>query len=101
MEEIMTNPLYYWAVMVGMFMATSLILSSGFFMMGLAFKAMNRVRMKSYRRNMGELLERIYYANKGGDEKLADLAMTLLKNLDPKRAEMIVTITSTKAPRNE
>lgn len=95
MNEIMANPLYYWAAVIGLISATAIILSSAFFMMGAAFKTMNLIRMRSYRRKMGELLERIYYANKGGDEKLSDLAKTLLENLDPKRAALIVKITST------
>ena len=89
MEELLTSPLAYWAAIIGIGFSTALVISSAFFMIATAFRVMNLLRAKNYKRKIGDLLENQYYHNVIDNPEVSRVAFAILSEVDRARADRL------------
>lgn len=99
MEELLTNPFHYWGAIIGLFMASVILVSTGFFMIATSFKVMNVIRMKNYKKGVVDLLEDVYYKNHKANPEVAKVASSLLMQLAPERAIVLTSVTDVAAEK--
>ena len=89
MQELMSSPIYFWGVVVGLISAAVFILLVGGYMVITVLKVINKLKMDALMDRVCSLLENQIYANHKKNKDLALVAMTILKEMSPKRAETI------------
>jgi len=82
-QEIIADPVGFWAVFIGLVFSGVLTLSSGLFLLGVAIGFIKRIVLRGTFKKIARLLVKVALYNKEVNPDLANLAKLLLKELDP------------------
>jgi len=83
MEELMTNSLAKWAIIMGLVMITALVISSAIFLIATTVKAMRVTRLKVHYKQIANVLYEVMLKNQTTNPQLSNLAKLMLQQLDP------------------
>lgn len=83
MGEILSNQFAYWAVVVGLFCATMILISSMFFLLKVSVEAFRLAKYKHTFSQLSGLLTEVAIRNETVNPSVALVAKLMVRNIDP------------------